>query len=83
MRVDEHNACPACPAPVRKLYFTAQHLVDLIDGDVDIVKLFPSYLDELRGAVRGMAPWIDAHHANQNHVLSAELASAREPVCPS
>lgn len=82
MRVDEHNACPACPQPVRSLYFSAQRVLDLLDGDVAVVKLLPGYLDDLRAAARAMQPFVEAHHANQNHVLSPELASAREPVCP-
>lgn len=83
MRVDRHNACPVCAQPVRALYFVAQQLVDLVDDDVAVVRLFPERFQELRLAVRAVMPLIEAHHANQDHVLSPELASAREPVCRS
>lgn len=78
-RPDEHNACPVCARPVRALYFAAQQLVDLLDQDVLVVKHFPERLEQLRLSVRGLAPFIDAHHGNQDHVLSPELAGAREP----
>lgn len=81
-RIDEHNACPVCARPVQALYFAAQQLVDLVDqdkvGELGPV-LIPARLQELRLAVRALAPFIEAHHANQNHLLSPDLASAREP----
>lgn len=75
-RPDEHNACPACPQPARALFYRAQQVVDARD-DPELLK---RYLEYLAAAVRAFAPFVDAHHANQKHVLSPELASAREPV---
>lgn len=79
-RPDAHNACPACPQAVRELYYAAQQLVDALDGDLSEVDVM-ARITEVRASVRAFAPFIDAHHANQDHVLSAKLAPAREPVC--
>lgn len=75
-RIDEHNACPGCPQPVRALFYRAQQVVDVRD-DPELLK---GYLEYLAAAVRAFAPFVEAHHANQDHVVSPELASAREPV---
>lgn len=81
-RLDLHNACAACPAPVRRVYYAAQTFVDLVEADgIEAALAVPARLEELRAAVRAFTPFVEAHNANQDHVLSAELAPAREPVC--
>lgn len=64
-RPDLHNACAACPAPVRRLYYAAQMLVALIDADgLEGAIAVPARLEELRAAVRTFAPFVQAHNAN-------------------
>lgn len=75
MTIDDHNACPACPLPVRHLYAWALKVLAI---DPALRSLRPEY-EELHQAVEAMRPHVEAHHANQLHAFSPELAGARDP----
>lgn len=81
MRVDRHNACPACPEPVRRLYYAATRFLDSVEDRGLADALVDAAVDELEAAAKAFTSCVDAHHANQDHALSPELASAREPGC--
>ena len=77
---DQHNACPACPQPVRILYYEAQTYLELVvEKDP---RRAAAALERLRRAVAAMQPFVSGHFENQNHAVSRELEAAREPACP-
>lgn len=78
---DAHTPCPACPAPVRALYAVARRvLAGTHSHFLTHERLAPAEYEELYQACEDLRPWIDAHHANQEHSLSPELEAARHPV---
>lgn len=74
MTIDEHNACPACPAQVRALYAVGRRVL-VREQDAKSLEYEELYL-----ALEALRPFVEAHHANQLHAFSRELAAAREPA---
>lgn len=73
MTIDAHNACPACPVIVRDLYAVGRRVL-IREQDAATAEYEELYL-----ALEQLRPFIEAHHANQLHAFSPELAGAREP----
>jgi hypothetical protein len=83
MKADAHNPCPACAVQVRALYSAAAALAEVvasstIDAGGDARALAEAGAN-VRLALQNVAPFIDAHLANQDHALSTELLDARFP----
>jgi hypothetical protein len=76
-RLDVHTPCIACPAQVRTLYAAGRRV---LGGRLHQLTT-PEY-DELYAALEELRPFIEAHHTNQQHAFSDELAGAREPRVP-
>lgn len=73
MTIDEHNACPACPVVIRDLYAVGRRVL-VREQDTKSLEYEELYL-----ALEAVRPFVEAHHANQLHAFSKELAAAREP----
>lgn len=70
--IDDHNACPACPNQVRALYAVGRRVL-VREQDAKSAEY-----EELYIALEALRPFVEAHHANQLHAFSHELAGARE-----
>lgn len=94
MTPDVHTACPACPVQTRALYAATKALManlvavqqQLRDRyhEADLVRVGALFeaVENAQLALDAMAPFVDAHLANQIHALSVELVDARMPRLP-
>ena len=81
MRADRLTPCPACPAPVRELYAVGRRiLAGSRSHFFQHERLAPPEYEELYLALEKLRPFVEAHHANQEHAFSAELEAARHPA---
>jgi len=80
MTPDEHTPCPACPAQVRDLYAVGRRVLENAGWSEGSA---PVEYEELYIALEALRPFVDAHHANQLHAFSEELADARDPKVPA
>jgi len=81
MTPDAHTPCPACPATVRALYAAARRVLAGTNSHfLKHERLAPPEYDELYHACEDLRPFVEAHHANQEHSLSPELEAARHPT---
>ena len=90
MTPDTHTACVACPRIVRELLEADEAHLDTLAAF--LATLPPEHrrgrawarMTETAVVVRqrtlALRPWYDAHHGNQFHRDSPELADARVPV---
>lgn len=82
VKPDRHTSCPACAMQVRNLFAVAQVVLaihTLPPDSEEFERARDEQLENLRLAIDALAPFVEAHLANQDHALSDELADARFP----